>query len=253
MMGAARGDGDQGYNVGRNAALLAGHRPPRPGVHAEPLLRLVAADDPHGLPRDQGGRGRPVRRGRGRVGLPRGRRRAGAVPPEARRLRGSLYDVYIPMGRRRRTSRSAARSAARPRTSGRSTSQGRAVAAAASGHFDREIVPVDVPEARDDDGNVTAEARTVTKDDGPRAGHDDGGPGEPQARLPRGRTGHRRQLVPAQRRRRRRARDVRGQGGAPAASRRAPASSPRPSPRSGRRSWASARSRRSARCSSRPG
>src|ERR1051325_7505706 len=24
MMGAARGDGDQGYNVGRNAALLAG-------------------------------------------------------------------------------------------------------------------------------------------------------------------------------------------------------------------------------------
>ena len=31
MMGAASGDGDQGYNVGRNAALLAGTRPPRPG------------------------------------------------------------------------------------------------------------------------------------------------------------------------------------------------------------------------------
>ena len=63
-------------------------------------------------------------------------------------------------------------------------SQRRAVAAQASGHFDREIVPVDVPEARDDDGNVTAEARTVATDDGPRAGTTMEVLAQPEARVP---------------------------------------------------------------------
>ena len=57
MMGAASSVGEQGYNVGRNAALLAGARPPRARLHGQPLLRLLAADDPDGLPRDQGRRG----------------------------------------------------------------------------------------------------------------------------------------------------------------------------------------------------
>jgi acetyl-CoA C-acetyltransferase len=49
-------------------------------------------------------------------------------------------------------------------------SQNRAVAARERGHFDREIVPVEVPEQRDEEGDVVAEAATVTKDDGPRPG-----------------------------------------------------------------------------------
>ena len=48
-------------------------------------------------------------------------------------------------------------------------SQQRAVAARESGHFDREIVGVDIPEPHDAGGDVVA-AHTVTRDDGPRAG-----------------------------------------------------------------------------------
>ena len=61
-------------------------------------------------------------------------------------------------------------------------SQARAVAARESGHFDSEIVGVDIPETHDAGGDVIP-AHTVTRDDGPRAGHDGGGAGEAQARL----------------------------------------------------------------------
>ena len=63
MMGCGFPDHEQGYNVGRNAVAAGWIRPPRPGGHGQPLLRIVAADDPHGLSRDQGGRRRPVHRG----------------------------------------------------------------------------------------------------------------------------------------------------------------------------------------------
>ena len=48
-------------------------------------------------------------------------------------------------------------------------SQQRAVAARESGHFDPEIVGVDIPETHDAGGDVIPE-HTVTRDDGPRAG-----------------------------------------------------------------------------------
>jgi len=48
-------------------------------------------------------------------------------------------------------------------------SQQRAVAARDSGHFDREIVGVDIREVHDAGGDVVA-AHTVTRDDGPRPG-----------------------------------------------------------------------------------
>jgi acetyl-CoA C-acetyltransferase len=48
-------------------------------------------------------------------------------------------------------------------------SQQRALAARDGGHFDREIVGVDIPEAHDAGGDVV-EAHTVTRDDGPRPG-----------------------------------------------------------------------------------
>ena len=49
LMGAASGIGEQGYNVGRNAAPDRGPRPPRPRLHRQPLLCLVADDDPDGV------------------------------------------------------------------------------------------------------------------------------------------------------------------------------------------------------------
>ena len=71
-------------------------------------------------------------------------------------------------------------------------SQELAVASQESGFFDREIVPVTLPDGTE-----------VAKDDGPRAELDAREAVPAQAGLQRGRQGHRRQLLPAQRRRRR--------------------------------------------------
>ena len=118
---------------------------------------------------------------------------------------GSAYDVYIPMGHDRRERRRALpRDARAAQDEWAVISQNRAVDARDSGHFDPEIVPVPVPAHKDTDkeGNeIDVPDTVVTKDDGPRAGHDDGGAGRAQARLPAGRHRDRRQRVPAQRRR----------------------------------------------------
>ena len=253
-MGAARGDGDQGYNVGRNAALLAGidHHVPACTLNrfcASSLQTIRMAFH-------------AIKAGEGEqyvaAGVESVSHAGGGAPvpyhPKLDGSDGSLYDVYIPMGVTAENVAQRCQVSREAQDEWAVVSQGRAVAAQASGHFDREIVPVDVPEARDDDGNVTAEARTVTKDDGPRAG-------TTMMRcsanlkpvVPRGRDGHRRQLLPAERRRRRRARDGRGPGGEPGPRaagpdrrldrRRDPAGDHGPRPDPGE----------SARCSSRPG
>ena len=81
--------------------------------------------------------------------------------------------------------------------------RGRAVE---SGHFDKEIVPVHMPEHKetDRDGNeVHVPATVVSHDDGPRPGTTVEKLAALQARLQRGRHCHGGQRVPAQRRRRR--------------------------------------------------
>ena len=80
-----------------------------------------------------------------------------------------MYNVYIPMGL------TAENVAERCKVSRESQDEWAAllpaarVAARDSGHFDREIVGVDIPETHDAGGDVIA-AHTVTRDDGPRAG-----------------------------------------------------------------------------------
>jgi acetyl-CoA C-acetyltransferase len=170
MMGAARGDGDQGYNVGRNAALLAGidHHVPACTLNrfcASSLQTIRMAF--HAIKAGEGDQ--YIAAGVESVSHAGG----GAPVPYHPQLDGSdgaFFDVYIPMGQ-------TAENVARRCHVGREAqdewavvSQSRAVAARDRGHFDREIVPVDVPEARDDEGNVVGEARTITKDDGPRPG-----------------------------------------------------------------------------------
>jgi acetyl-CoA C-acetyltransferase len=170
MMGAARGDGDQGYNVGRNAALLAGidHHVPACTLNrfcASSLQTIRMAFH-------------AIKAGEGEqyvaAGVESVSHAGGGAPvpyhPKLDGSDGSLYDVYIPMGMTAENVAQRCQVSREAQDEWAVVSQERAVAAQASGHFDREIVPVDVPEARDDDGNVTAEARTVTKDDGPRAG-----------------------------------------------------------------------------------
>ena len=105
-----------------------------------------------------------------------------------------------------------------------------------NGFFEREIIPV-----------TLADGTVVTKDDGPRAGTTLEGLAAAEAGVPRGRDGHRRQRLPAQRRGRRRRRHERHPGRASWASPRWPGSWPAGSPASTPRSWASDRSRPAAR------
>ena len=67
MVGCGFPQERQGMNLGapRGAARRAAGD--GSGHDRQPLLRVVAADDPHGVPRDPGRRGRRVRRGRRRV------------------------------------------------------------------------------------------------------------------------------------------------------------------------------------------
>jgi acetyl-CoA C-acetyltransferase len=160
MMGAASGIGEQGYNVGRNAALLAGydHHIPACTVNrfcASSLQTLRMAF--HAIKSGEGdqyvaaGVEAVSRAGLG-AGIPEE-----AKHPQLDGSEGSLYDVYIPMGL------TAEKVAARCHVSREAqdewalVSQTRAVDAQASGHYDREIVPVTLPDGGE-----------FTRDDGPR-------------------------------------------------------------------------------------
>jgi acetyl-CoA C-acetyltransferase len=159
MMGAAIGDGEQGYNVGRNAALLAGfdHHVPACTLNrfcASSLQTIRMAFH-------------AIRAGEGdqyvAAGVEAVSRAGGGAPmpfhPKLDGSDGALYDVYIPMGQ---TAENVARRCQVSREAQDEwavVSQARAVAARDSGHFDREIVRVTTPDGTE-----------VTRDDGPRPG-----------------------------------------------------------------------------------
>jgi acetyl-CoA C-acetyltransferase len=160
MMGAASGIGEQGYNIGRNATLLAGydHHIPACTVNrfcASSLQTLRMAF--HAIKSGEGDQ--YVAAGVeavSRAGLGAG------IPEEAKHptldgSEGSLYDVYIPMGLTAENVASRCDVTRLQQDEWALVSQTRAVAAQESGHFDREIVPVTLP-----DGSP------YTKDDGPR-------------------------------------------------------------------------------------
>jgi acetyl-CoA C-acetyltransferase len=160
MMGAASGIGEQGYNIGRNATLLADydHHIPACTVNrfcASSLQTLRMAF--HAIKAGEGDQ--YVAAGVeavSRAGLGAG------IPEEAKHpsldgSEGSLYDVYIPMGLTAENVASRCDVTRMQQDEWALVSQTRAVAAQESGHFDREIVPVTLP-----DGTA------YTRDDGPR-------------------------------------------------------------------------------------
>ncbi len=173
MMGCGYGEGESGYNIGRIASLLAGidYRVPGCTVNrfcASSLQTTRMAF--HAIKAGEGdtyiaagveavsrvGRGSQFEFNHAVDGSP-----------------GSAYNVYIPMGM-------TAENVAEERGVSREAqdewalvSQTRAVEAVASGHFDKEIVPVTVPAHKDVDkeGNeIDVPETVVTKDDGPRPG-----------------------------------------------------------------------------------
>jgi acetyl-CoA C-acetyltransferase len=159
MMGCGFQMGEQGYNIGRNAALLAGldHHIPATSVNrfcASSLQTLRMAFH-------------AIKAGEGDQYIAAGVEAVSRFPqypsvdphPRLDGSEGAPYNVYIPMGltaenvaKRCNVSRGAQDEWAK-------LSQDRAVAARDSGHFDAEIVPV---------GEVMRD--DVTRDDGPRPG-----------------------------------------------------------------------------------
>jgi acetyl-CoA C-acetyltransferase len=176
LMGAASGIGEQGYNVGRNASLLAGidHHVPACTVNrfcASSLQTLRMAV--HAIKAGEGeqyiaaGVEAVSRAGLGAAMMEE------AKHPLLNGSDGSLYDVYIPMGMTAENVASRCGVSREQQDEWAVVSQSRAVEARDSGHFDAEIVPVDVPAHRDLDreGNeIDVPSAVVSRDEGPRPG-----------------------------------------------------------------------------------
>ncbi len=176
MMGAASSIGEQGYNVGRNASLLAGidHHVPACTVNrfcASSLQTLRMAF--HAIKAGEGDQ--YIAAGVeavSRAGLGAGMMEE-AKHSQLNGSDGSAYDVYIPMGLTAENVATRCHITREQQDEWAVISQNRAVEARDSGHFDAEIVPVTVPAHRDIDkeGNELDVAETVVKaDDGPRPG-----------------------------------------------------------------------------------
>jgi acetyl-CoA C-acetyltransferase len=176
MMGAASSIGEQGYNVGRNASLLAGidHHVPACTVNrfcASSLQTLRMAF--HAIKVGEGDQ--YIAAGVeavSRAGLGAGMMEE-AKHPQLSGSEGSAYDVYIPMGLTAENVATRCHVTREQQDEWAVISQNRAVEARDSGHFDSEIVPVTVPAHQDLDkeGNELDVPETVVNvDDGPRPG-----------------------------------------------------------------------------------
>ncbi len=169
MMGCGFPDHEQGYNIARNATLLAGLDHHIPGVTvnrfcASSLQTIRMAFH-------------AIRAGEGdqyiAAGVEATSRGAGMTLPVMNpRLEGSNgtgFNVYIPMGLTAENVAERCKVSREAQDEWAVLSQARAVAARESGHFDREVVGVDIPETHDAGGDVIPE-HTVLRDDGPRPG-----------------------------------------------------------------------------------
>jgi acetyl-CoA C-acetyltransferase len=157
MMGNANGAGEQGYNIGRNAALLAGidHHVPACTLNrfcASSLQTIRMAFH-------------AVKAGEGDQYIAAGVEavsRAGGMDfefhPQLDGSEGSAYNVYIPMGLTAENVAEKCNVSRESQDEWAVLSQNRAVEARESGHFDKEIVAVQTADGE------------VTQDDGPRPG-----------------------------------------------------------------------------------
>ncbi|MEA2145952.1 MAG: acetyl-CoA C-acetyltransferase [Solirubrobacteraceae bacterium] len=176
LMGAASGIGEQGYNVGRNAALLAGldHHVPGCTVNrfcASSLMTIRMAS--HAIRAGEGDQYIAA----GVEAVSRAGLGAGMMDEAKNDMlngsEGSAYDVYIPMGLTAENVAERCHVSREAQDEWAVISQNRAVEARDSGHFDAEIVPVTVAAHKDTDreGNeIDVPETVVAYDDGPRPG-----------------------------------------------------------------------------------
>ena len=169
MMGCGFPEGEQGYNVARNAQLISGidHHVPAVTVSrfcASSLQTLRMAFH-------------AIKAGEGDQYIAAGvecvsRGAAMSFPlmnPLIDGSNGAGYNVYISMGITAENVAERCKVSRESQDEWAALSQQRGCAARDSGHFDSEIVGVDIPEMHDAGGDVV-EAHTVTRDDGPRPG-----------------------------------------------------------------------------------
>jgi acetyl-CoA C-acetyltransferase len=173
MMGCGFCEGEQGNNVGRVAGLLSGidHHVPATTVNRFCASSLQTARMAF----------HAIKTGEGDTYIAAGVEAVSrAVPGAAFEFNhavdgseGAAYDVYIPMGMTAENVAERCNVSRESQDEWAVISQGRAVEAVQSGHFDREIVAVTVPAHKDVDkeGNeIDVPETVVSKDDGPRAG-----------------------------------------------------------------------------------
>ena len=176
MMGAASGVGEQGYNVGRNALLLAGIDHHVPGCTVNRFCASSLQTIRMAFHAVKAGEGEQyVAAGVeavSRAGLGAGMMEE-AKHPRLNGSEGSAYDVYIPMGLTAENVAERCHVTREQQDEWAVISQNRAVEARDSGHFDSEIVPVPVAAHTDVDreGNeIDVPETIVQRDDGPRPG-----------------------------------------------------------------------------------
>jgi acetyl-CoA C-acetyltransferase len=173
MMGCGFCEGEQGNNVGRVAGLISGidHHVPATTVNRFCASSLQTARMAF----------HAIQTGEGDTYIAAGVEAVSrAIPGAAFEFNhavdgseGSAYDVYIPMGMTAENVAERCNVSRESQDEWAVVSQGRAVEAVASGHFEKEIVPVTVPAHKDVDreGNeVDVPETIVSNDDGPRAG-----------------------------------------------------------------------------------
>jgi acetyl-CoA C-acetyltransferase len=173
LMGCGFAEGEQGYNVGRVAGLLAGidHHVPACTVNRFCASSLQTTRMAY----------HAIKSGEGDTYIAAGVEavsRAGqGAPFEFNHAldgsEGSAYNVYIPMGLTAENVAERCKVSREAQDEWAVVSQSRAVEAVENGHFDPEIVPVTVPahSETDKEGNeVNLPETVVTRDDGPRPG-----------------------------------------------------------------------------------
>jgi acetyl-CoA C-acetyltransferase len=159
MMGCGFHMGEQGYNVGRSAWLLAGqdHHVPATTVNrfcASSLQTIRMAF--HAIKAGEGDQYVAA----GVEAVSRFPQQAPYEPhPQLDGSDGAPYNVYIPMGMTAENVATRCNVSREAQDEWAVLSQQRAVAARDSGHFDSEITPVTTPDGTE-----------VTRDDGPRPG-----------------------------------------------------------------------------------
>jgi acetyl-CoA C-acetyltransferase len=174
MMGCGYGEGEQGYNIGRLALLLAGIDYHVPGCTVNRFCASSLQTTRMAF--------HAITAGEGDIYIAAGveavsRAGRGGAPfefhPKLDGSEGSLYNAYISMGMTAENVANERKVSREAQDEWALVSQTRALAAQASGHFDTEIIPVTVPAHKDVDkeGNeIDVPETVVSKDDGPRPG-----------------------------------------------------------------------------------